>query len=271
MSDDVVLITGAAGGIGRFLTKSFLDSGSRVVACDLDARAVEKIAKAQKWDRKNLKIEKLDVRSAKQWKDAIKSATKSWGRLDVLINNAGYLLPGYVQTLDEEIIDRHLNINAKGVMLGTAAAARVMLEQKSGHIVNIASLAGIAGIPGISAYSASKHAVRGFSLAAAQELRASGVYVTVICPDAVQTPMLDLQKDYAEAALTFSGGKVLTPANVEAAIRKALVKKSREVTIPGHRGMLAKIASAFPAFTSTFASIMEKQGKRNQSKFRKQS
>ncbi|MCE9597210.1 MAG: SDR family oxidoreductase [Spirochaetia bacterium] len=271
MKDSVVLITGAAGGIGRYLTGAFLNSGSSVVACDLDAKAIEKIAKAQKWDRKNLKIEKLDVRSEKQWQSAIKSARKAWGKLDILINNAGYLLPGYVHTLDEKIIDLHLNINAKGVMLGTAAAARVMLEQRHGHIINIASLAGIAGIPGISAYSASKHAVRGFTLAASQELRAKGVYVTVICPDAVQTPMLDLQKDYAEAALTFSGGKVLTPADVEGAIRTALLKKSREITIPGSRGMLAKIASAFPAFTSTFASIMEKQGKRNQSKFRKQS
>jgi 3-oxoacyl-[acyl-carrier protein] reductase len=212
---------------------------------------------------------KLDVRNAKSWQSAVKSVARKWKRLDVLVNNAGYILPAYIPALTEEMLDRHFDINAKGVILGTSEASRIMKSKGKGHIVNIASLAGVAGIPGISVYSASKHAVRGFTLAAAQELRPHGITVSVICPDAVKTPMLDLQKDFAEAALTFSGSRYLEPADVVSAIHRALAKKSREILVPGSRGMLAKLASAFPSLTASVAGIMEKKGKANQTRFRK--
>src|SRR5205085_5137897 len=129
----------------------------------------------------------------------------TYGRVDVLMNVAGYLLPGYIHETSADQIERHMDINAKGLMLGTQAAARVMVRQGQGHIINIASMAALAPVPGLCCYSASKYAVRAFSLAVAQELRPHGVYVTAVCPDAVQTPMLDLQVDYQEAAMTFSG------------------------------------------------------------------
>lgn len=265
----VVFITGAAGGIGRQAVRSFLEAGDFVCAADINDSQVKVIAKTEQWPAERTLIQKLDVRSAKSWQAAAKAALKKWKRLDVLINNAGYLLPAYIPALTEEMLDRHFDINARGVILGSAEAARIMKSQGSGHIINIASLAGVAGIPGISVYSASKHAVRGFTLAAAQELRPAGIYVTVICPDAVQTPMLDLQKDYAEAALTFSGSQVLKPADVVDAMHRALAKKSREILVPGSRGMLAKLASAFPSLTASVAGIMEKKGKENQMRFRK--
>lgn len=265
----VVFVTGAAGGIGQKAVQSFLSAGDLVCAADINDAGVKAAAGKAKWSADQTLIVKLDVRSAKSWKSALQACVKKWKRLDVLVNNAGYLLPAYVPSITEEMLDRHLDINAKGVILGTAEAARIMRAQGAGHIINIASLAGVAGIPGISVYSASKHAVRGFTLAAAQELRPAGVYVTVICPDAVKTPMLDLQKDYAEAALTFSGSKYLEPSDVVDAMHRALAKKSREILVPASRGMLAKLASAFPSFTAGVAGIMEKKGKANQTRFRK--
>lgn len=265
----VVFVTGAAGGIGRAAVSSFLAAGDFVCAADINDAGIKAIAKKEKWPANQTLIVKLDVRSAKSWKSAMQAVLKKWQRLDVLINNAGYLLPAYVPAVTEEMVDRHFDINAKGVILGTAEAARIMRTQNTGHIINIASLAGVAGIPGISVYSASKHAVRGFTLAAAQELAPAGISVTVICPDAVKTPMLDLQKDFAEAALTFSGSKYLEASDVVAAMHRALAKKPREILVPASRGMLARLASAFPSLSAGVAGIMEKKGKANQTRFRK--
>lgn len=269
MRDKVVIITGSGSGIGRHLTGAFLNSGALVAATDINEDALKKAAKKDGWDKERLISEKLDVRQEKSWKKLFSQVLKKWKRVDILINNAGYLMPAYIVDADEDHFARHLDINARGTMIGTAHAARVMMEQKSGHIINIASLAGVAGIPGISAYSASKHAVRGFSLAAAQEMRPHGVFVTTICPDAVKTPMLDLQKDYKEAAMTFSGGRYLTPVDIEEAIRRAIDTRQREILLPGYRGMLAKIASAFPSLTATLGGVMQKQGQKKQAAFRK--
>ena len=108
---------------------------------------------------------------------------------------AGVLRVERVEDLQPESVALQLDVNTKGVILGTQAAAKVMVGQGRGHIINIASMAALAPVPGISVYSASKFAVRGFSLAAAQELEDRGVQVTVVCPDAVDTPMVDYQLD----------------------------------------------------------------------------
>jgi 3-oxoacyl-[acyl-carrier protein] reductase len=110
-------------------------------------------------------------------------------------------------------------------------------------------MAALAPIPGISVYSASKFAVRGFSLAAAQELEPHGVYVTVVCPDAVATPMVDYQLDHAGAALTFSGPRILSVDEVAQAIVGLLEGKPRfELNLPRSRAWLAKASSLFPRF-----------------------
>jgi len=95
--------------------------------------------------------------------------------------------------MDTDTFSRHLDIN-QGVIFATRAVAPILIAQRFGHIVNVASIAAISHVPGLSAYCASKHAVRGFSLAIAHELARHGVAVTVVYPDAVETPMLTLQE-----------------------------------------------------------------------------
>ncbi|MBK9055913.1 MAG: SDR family NAD(P)-dependent oxidoreductase [Chloroflexi bacterium] len=102
-------------------------------------------------------------------------------------------------------------------------------------------------VPGLSLYAASKAAVRVASLSVANELVDKGVYVTVICPDLVDTPMLDLQLEYPAAALTFSGSsRPLTVRDMEKAFRQAMQDKPLEIALPSSRGFLSKIASLFP-------------------------
>src|SRR5690606_14819464 len=149
-------------------------------ATDLDLIALDAHATEAGWPRDRVECRRLDVTDAQAWDDAIE-ATRVGGPLDVLVNMAGYLHPGWVHELDAAEIDRHFSVNVRGVVLGTRAAARTMLAQGKGHIVNVASLAALAPIPGLSLCSASKYAVRAFSLAAAQELRGRGISVTVVC------------------------------------------------------------------------------------------
>jgi 3-oxoacyl-[acyl-carrier protein] reductase len=144
------------------------------------------------------------------------------------------------------------------------------VRQGHGHIVNIASLAALAPIPGLALYSASKYAVRAFSLAAAEDLRPHGVAVTTVCPDAVKTPMFDHQMDYPEAALTFTAPKVLAVEEVSRVILgRVLERRPLLVVIPRWRGWLARLADVLPSASRVLASVLTRQGLRRQAEWRK--
>src|SRR5579871_3360089 len=187
MSSQVIVLTGCASGIGRHLAGVLSARGHRVVATDLDEGALAREAEARRWDPGKVTLRRLDVRSESDWEGAMEAA-EALGGVDVAMNVAGYLQPAYVADIVARDVDLHVDVNLKGVILGTRAAARRMIPRRSGHIVNIGSLASLAPVPGLSLYSASKFAVRGFTLAAATELRRHGVAVTLIMPDAVDTP-----------------------------------------------------------------------------------
>jgi len=171
------------------------------------------------------------------------------------------LRPSSVAESTDRDVDFHIDVNLKGVIHGTRAAARLMLEQGQGHIINVASLASMAPVPGLGLYVASKYGVRGFSMAAAQELRPRGVYVSTVCPDAVQTPRLDLQVDYPEAAITFTAPRFLTVEDISGLILgRVLKKKPVLASIPRSRAFLARLADLFPAVASLLTRALEKKG-----------
>ncbi|WP_061230898.1 SDR family NAD(P)-dependent oxidoreductase [Leptospira weilii] len=261
----ILFITGCAGGLGKKLAEEAFAAGHSILIADINEKELKKFAIPWKNEKSRVLVSKLDVTSPGDWKKVMDLAIKKWGKIDALLNVAGYLLPGYIYEVPPNHIDRHIDINAKGVMYGTREAATRMVAAGAGHIVNIASLAGVAPISGISLYSTSKFAVRGFSLAIAQELREKNVYVTVVCPDAIKTPMLDLQKDYKQASMTFSGGRILTVEEVSKIILdKVLTKRPLEILIPGSRGILAKIGNAFPATAAILGPILRKKGLKKQ-------
>ncbi len=269
LNQEVYLITGAASGIGRRLALTFARRGAHVIMTDVNAKGLAETAATARQKSYSFDQAKLDIRVEKDWNRLVDDIYKKYGRLDVLFNVAGYIQPGYCHESSGEDVHRHFDINAKGLIFGTQAAARRMVAAGKGHIVNFASLAGVAGIPGISLYSASKHAVRGYSLAIAQELKPHGVDVTVVCPDAVQTPMLELQVDHEEAALTFSGDRFLTVEDIEKVVlEKVLPKRPPEVLIPGYRGVLTKLGAAFPSLAAMLADSLSKKGRKKQAAIR---
>jgi len=258
MHTPVALITGAAGGIGRHFAGILQQQDYRLVLGDIDEEGLSQIHQS----RDTLYYRRLDVTSVADWRAFLQTALDHYGRIDYLFNIAGIISPGYVHETDIELIDRHLDVNAKGVMYGTRLAAEQMVEQGSGHIINIASLAGIAPIAGIALYSASKFAVRGFSIASAYELRPRGVHVSVVSPDLVDTPMLDLQLQFPEAVMSFSGPKnPLTPADVSQALLQVMQSKAIESAIPAGRGRLAKLGNVFPGLGGRLTDRLRRKGR----------
>ncbi len=269
MDYKVVFLTGSTSGVGLHLTQRFSDAGYRVVATDIDFERLKHEAAARGWPPQSVLLRRLDVTRAEAWRSLFDEVLGQWQRVDVLCNVAGYLRPGLVHETGLEQIDRHLDVNVKGLILGSKFAAEHMVPRRSGHIINVASLAGVAPIPGIALYSTSKFAVRGFSLALAQELKPHQVAVTVICPDAIETPMLTLQEDFEEAALTFSGRRALTVEDIGSLVfDKVLVERPLEVMLPGYRGLLAKVGSAVPGLAFRLGAMLGKAGKAEQARRR---
>ncbi|MCG8671014.1 MAG: SDR family oxidoreductase [Pseudomonadales bacterium] len=259
--DKVVWLTGSASGLGLHLTECFVRRGYNVVATDIAIDQLMKVAKERMWPQAQLSLHKLDVRNGDDWREIRDHTLSRWGGIDYLLNIAGVIQPGYLYDVSESDIDIHLDINVKGVMLGCQVVSEHMLQRGSGHIINIASTAGLAAVPGIGLYSASKFAVRAYTLALAEELRPYQVDVTVICPDAIETPMLDKQLDFDEAAMTFSGGKTLTVEDLERAIFSQVIKKKPlELCLPLDRSTMAKAANIFPGVTQYLSAQLRKKG-----------
>lgn len=263
----VFIVTGAASGIGLALTQQLLKQGTKVCACDIHLAELEKLSQNLNTDQ--LMVQQLDVRHVKNWEAVIQKVLQQWQSIDVLCNVAGVLRENWVADATENDVNLHFDINVKGTILGTQAVLPHMLSKNKGHIINMASLAALSPVPGLALYSASKFAVRGYSLAAGMELAERGIAVTTICPDAVQTPMLDQQKDKAQAALTFSGTRALTTEEVvEAILGPALHDKPLEIVLPAWRGVIAKAANAFPSITTHQVKRMREIGMKLQQKIR---
>jgi 3-oxoacyl-[acyl-carrier protein] reductase len=263
-----IFITGCANGIGKHLVEKLQMLDYQVVATDIDFEKLQ----SHQWNPQKVHLEKLDVSNSSEWQLVIEKCVRQFDKIDILINNAGVIVPSFVGELSIKSIDFQVDINLKGVMYGTKYAADVMLKQGSGHIINFASLAGVAPIQGLPVYSATKFGVRAFSLAAHQELKKRGIHVSVICPDLVDTNMLTVQLDHEAANLTFSGNKILTVSEIaDAVLKRAIWHKEVEILIPKSRGFLAKIGNFFPLIADFLTNSLTKKGNQNRLKIQNNS
>ncbi|HZC39690.1 MAG TPA: glucose 1-dehydrogenase [Streptosporangiaceae bacterium] len=184
----VALITGAARGMGESHVRHFVAEGARVVFGDLlddKGKAV-----AASLGEQACRYVHHDVTSEEQWAAAAATAVRAFGRLDVLVNNAGVLTLAAIEDMPVAEFRRVLDVNAAGCWLGMKAVIGPMKAAGGGSIVNVSSIEGITGAAGLSAYSASKFAVRGMTKAAAQELGRFGIRVNSVHPGGVLTDMV---------------------------------------------------------------------------------
>ena len=207
----VIVITGASSGLGEAAARHLSAQGATVV---LGARRIDRIkALADELNNSGGKALALatDVTKVEQVKALVDAAVQNYGRIDVMINNAG-LMPQ--STLDRYRIDewdKMIDVNIKGVLYGIAAALPHMQKQMSGHIINVSSVAGHKVRPGGTVYSATKHAVRVISEGLRQEVKQYNIRTTIISPGAVDTELpqsisepdvaANMKKFYAEVAI----------------------------------------------------------------------
>lgn len=267
MSGKVFFLTGCASGIGKHMTGALLKQGHKVAAADINLDGLEAAAIEQSWPEDRCLLLHLDVTDNENWEGAIAECEAELGEIDVLMNIAGYLQSGWLHEASVLEVNRHIDINAKGVVFGTQHAARRMIPRKEGHIINISSIAGLVPVPGMALYSAAKYFVRSYSLAASYELRDHGIAVTAVCPFSVATPLLFRQEQNTEASMMFAY-RALSVQDIERALNRALAKRPLEVWIPQPRAWLARVIDVFPRLATWFAPVYNARGRAAQEKLR---
>lgn len=228
-----VAITGGARGIGAATARALRDLGARVVVGDRDADALVRTAEAL-----GVRSHPLDVTSRAGWEQFAEFATAS-GPVDVLVNNAGIMPVGPLLAENDEVTRQIFEVNTFGVIHGTKVFAPAMVGRGSGHVVNIASAVGRVALAGGATYSASKHAVVGFTEALREELEPHGVRVSMVLPAVVDTAL-------AAGVGRTRGVPMATPDQVAGVIVDVLRDPVPEVWVPRWGQPLAKVAQAMP-------------------------
>ena len=201
----IVIVTGGASGIGRALCAELVRAGDQVVVADINEAAAADAA-ARMMGPGSARAVALDVTDAQAVQDLVDATADEFGRLDIMVNNAGIGMGGWVEELTVEHWNRVIDVNVRGVVHGVQAAYPLMVRQGDGHIVNTASLAGLVPAPCLTPYALTKHAVVGLSMSLRAEAASRGVRVTAVCPGFTDTAILDTV-DFDGLAPTSMGGR----------------------------------------------------------------
>ena len=187
----VAIVTGSNRGIGKGIAIAFAKEGCKVVVSNYkkDSEGEKAVNEIEKLGSNAIFV-KADVSKGNDMKDLVKKAVEKFGKLDIMVNNAGILVSGSVKELTEKDWDRQMSVNLKGAFFGTKYAVEQMVKQgKGGRIINISSIAGLVGFPGISAYCASKGGITELTREVALDCAKDGITVNAINPGVIVTDM----------------------------------------------------------------------------------
>ncbi|HEY1542292.1 MAG TPA: oxidoreductase [Xanthobacteraceae bacterium] len=255
----VWFVTGASSGFGRAISDAIIKQGGRLVATARDADSLRPVV-AQDGER-TLALP-LDVTDAAAAKTAIDKAIARFGRIDVVVNNAGYGHVGAIEECTEEELRHQVDVDFFGVVNVTRAALPHMRKQRSGHFVQMSSLNGIEGLPGGAFYAASKFAVEGFSESLASEVAHLGIKVTIVEPAPFRTRFLSSKSakwsrpidDYADSVgkvrdmlKAMDGKQPGDPARAAQAIIQAVGSKNPPLRLPLGKMAVEHIRAALDA------------------------
>lgn len=246
----VVLITGAARGMGLRHAQTFAQEGARMVLTDIDKEELEKAAEQLRGSGQDVYAYELDIADREACFALCEKVESEVGPIDVLINNAAIASNEGVLEMSEDSYRRITDVNYLGQVWMMQAAVPGMAERGSGHVVNVASTAGKVGVARLGPYCATKHALVGITDAVRQELRKSGVDFTIVCPGYIDTGM-------------FAGAKVpfLTrnqdPQRVADAVLDAVKKRKTEIYVPSFIARLTAFSRGLglPRFYDVVSSI----------------
>ena len=220
----VALVTGASRGIGRACAIKLAEHGYDVAVNynSNDAKAIEVVSEIEKLGRKAAAF-KANTADLKAVQDMFREIQKTFGQLDVLVNNAGVVDDAYLLMINEDSLSRSLDINIKGYFHCAQAAALKMMSKKHGKIINVSSVSSILAVEGQGVYSATKGAVNSMTATLAKELAPRGITVNAVAPGFIETEMMDAipeekKSEYIKAIPMGHFGNAEDVANVVATL-----------------------------------------------------
>jgi 3-oxoacyl-[acyl-carrier protein] reductase len=216
-----VVVTGGSRGLGAGIVQSFLDAGDRVATCARTATAQTEAWSAEPGVTDRFLFTPADLSRSADAEHFVKDVITRWGRVDVLVNNAGVARDGILGLVPDEDVDTVIDLNLKGTIYMTRLVSRRMLARGCGSIVNISSIVGRSGYRGLAVYSATKAALDGFTRAMARELGSRGITVNGVAPGYLRTEMshgLD-EAQLGQIVRRTPAGRLGEPDDVARAIR----------------------------------------------------
>jgi short-subunit dehydrogenase len=257
--DKTVIVTGASEGVGAAAARMFADAGANLMLVARNRKNLEAIADELR-DKARIEIFPMDVSDADSCVDLFKKTLFEFGRIDVLINNAGFHARGNVESNSADDLVRTIDVNLRAPIMLMRLALPHIRESGGGAIVNVASLAGRTPVPGSAAYSASKFGLRAFTFALAEEIRDSGIKLAVVSPGPIATQFIlaDIDKT---SDLTFSQ-PMSSAEDVAQAILDLCGNNQREQSIPAISGVLTTLTYLAPWLGRALRPALERKGAR---------
>lgn len=262
----VALVTGAYGGIGAAVARLLARAGAAVALTGRDEAALAGVDLGP-GEGRALRLA-LDVGDPAAWEAVVRRVLAERGRLDVLVNNAGVVAPGALESLPAAEVERQVRVNLLGAAFGCRAVIAAMRAGGGGAIVNVASLGGIVPMPFEAVYCATKYALRGLTFALRAELAGSGIQVSAVSPDSVETRQLLEELEHDEASLSFAS-PALPPEAVAEAVLRAVRTGRPEVLVPAASGLLARLVAAFPGLVLWILPFLRRAGARRMAERRR--
>jgi len=265
LKNKVSIITGAAGGIGKEIVKLFDEKEIKLALTDINLEPLKELKKELHQDPLLISC---DITNLDEIKAVISKALQTHGKIDILVNTVGIVIPSLFENTTYEDILKQINVNLIGTIQFTKEIIPVMKKGGGGHIVTISSLAGIVPETHSSIYTATKFALRGLNWTLNLELEEHDIFVSTIFPDSVDTPMLQYEAKHGGSPLTFLHDPV-DPQKVAEGILKAILKKKVEVCVPHSEGILSKIIMCMPSQVKRLWPKYEKKGEKKREEYLK--
>jgi short-subunit dehydrogenase len=257
--DKTVIITGGSQGVGAATARLFADAGANLVLVARNRKNLEAIATELR-GRARVEIFPMDVSDADSCVDLIKKTLYEFGRIDVLVNNAGFHARGNVESVAAEDLARTIDVNLRAPIVLMRLVLPHIREAGGGAIVNVASLAGRTPVPGSAAYSASKFGLRAFTFSLDEEIRDPRIKLAVVSPGPISTQFIlaDIDKT---SDLTFSQ-PMSSAEEVAQAILDLCGNKQRELAMPVISGLLTTVSYLMPWVGRALRATLERRGSR---------
>ena len=258
-NNKTVIVTGGSEGVGAAAARKFADAGANLMVVARGKKNLDAIAEELR-EKTRVEVFAMDVSNPEDCINLFKKTEYEFGRIDVLVNNAGYHERGLVEAVAADDLGRMIDVNLKAPIVLTRLALPYFRETGSGAIINVASLAGRTPVPGSATYSASKFGLRAFSFALAEELRGSKIKVAVISPGPIDTGFIMSDID-SVSDITFSQ-PMSSAEDVAQAILDLCGNEQREISMPQISGWLTTASYLAPWLGRAVKPMLERRGQR---------